>query len=283
MIVLKELPGQTFETKEQAIAALKANKELIIAEKKAQIYKSIDKGLGVISNQEIVKKSLETSKAIKFDDNYYYFVVNSSNVLDSHKDMHVAGNWEKTVKEQQGKVYLVFDHELKRSEIIAMKQDIEMFTATIPFNMLGKSYPGDTYVLVYKVAKDRIINKEAKEWLEKGYNLEASVRMQYVELELAIDSTDAEDAKEKEVFDKYYDLIVNKEDFDKIYYFWVVKQAKNVLESSLVMFGSNGATGRVQENKTETAAEGTEEEIKNEPPVGTRENQKKEFNIFVKI
>jgi hypothetical protein len=250
MIYCKEL-DKSFETKEQMFKELMVNKEFIIKEKTSNILKSCEKGLSVVANQDAIFKALETNKALKLDNDYYYFVVNSSNILDSHRDLHVKGNWDKSVKEQQGKVYLVFDHQLKRNEIIAMKEDITMFTAEIPFSLIGKNYDGDTYALIYKVAKNRIVNKEAKEWLNDGYSLEASVRMQYVKIELAVNTNDSDSVKEKETFDKYIDVIANKNEFKDLDYFWVVKEAKNVQESSLVMFGSNSATGTIQENKTE--------------------------------
>jgi hypothetical protein len=250
MIYCKEL-DKSFETKEQMFKELMANKEFIIKEKTSNILKSCEKGLSVVANQDTIFKALETNKALKLDSDYYYFAVNSSNILDSHRDLHVKGNWDKSVKEQQGKVYLVFDHQLKRNEIIAMKEDISMFTAEIPFSLIGKNYDGDTYALIYKVAKNKIVNKEAKEWLNDGYSLEASVRMQYVKIELAVNTNDTDSVKEKETFDKYIDVIANKNEFKDLDYFWVVKEAKNVQESSLVMFGSNSATGTIQENKTE--------------------------------
>lgn len=247
-ITAKEFPGKVFSSNEELFKHLMANKTLIIESKKAEIYKSIDKGLSICNNQKSIAKMSEASKAFEMDPDYYYFVVNSSNILDTHTDMHVENNWEKTVKEQQGKVYLVFDHTLKRSEIIAMKQDVEMFTAKIPFALIGKKYEGDTYCLIYKVKKSAIINEDAKNWLEKGYDLEASVRMQYMDIDIAIDTKDEEMTKEKATFDAYFPLIANKDDFTSITYFWIIKQAKNVMESSLVMFGSNSATGRIQEN-----------------------------------
>jgi len=271
MIKCKEL-NKEFATKEEMFKELISNKELLIKEKLSQTYKSFEKGLGLVANQETIAKALETNKAFKMDSDYYYFVVNSANILDSHGDVHVKGNWDKTVKEQQGKVYLVFDHNLKRSEIIAMKEDIEMFTADVPFSLIGKSYEGSSYSLIYKVAKNKIVNKEAKEWLENGYSLEASVRMQYVKIDLAIDSKEQGNEKEKETFDKYIDLIANKNDYDSIDYFWVVKEAKNVYESSLVMFGSNSATGVAQENKSE-AEEITSE--KEEPTEVTQQEEQK--------
>ena len=81
---------------------------------------------------------------------------------------------------------------------------------------------------------------------------------QYMDIDIAIDSTNPDMAKEKTNFDLYFPVIANKEDFEEIDYFWIIKQAKNVMESSLVMFGSNSATGLIQEN--------------DEPEKSTREN-----------
>jgi len=275
MIYCKELK-QDFDNKEDLFKALAENETLIHTAKKGQIYKSIDKGLQIVTDQKGIEKALtsDANKGLKFDDNYYYFVVNSSNILDSHNDMHVDGNWKKTVKEQQGKVFLVFDHTLKRSEIIAMKEDVELMTAKIPFSMLGKSYEGETYSLIYKVAKYKIANKEAKQWLEDGYKLEASVRMQYIKMRTAFKSNNPDYAKQNAVYEEYYDLISNKEDFEEIIYFHVIDEAKNVYESSLVLFGSNSATGMIeQENKTD--ADIITPEIKEEPTMVTHEVKRK--------
>ena len=262
MIHCKEL-NKDFNSKEELFKALVENESVIIDAKKSEVYKSFEKGLQIVNNQSQIEKAFEDAeKGIKFDKDYYYFVVNSANYLDSHGDMHVDGNWNKTIKDQQGKNYLVFDHQLKRSEIIAMKKDVQMLTAKVAWSLLGKSYDGETYSLVYKVAKDKIINKEAKEWLEAGHDFEASVRMQYVKIETAINSTNADYSKQKATFDAYYPLIANKDDFESIDYFWVVKEAKNIHESSLVLFGSNSATGRIDNESKEEQSNDTLTEIK---------------------
>lgn len=272
MIFCKEL-NKEFNDKKELFKALAENESFIIAQKKLET-KSIDKGAVVCSNQNSIKKAFEseTNKALKFDEDSYYFVVNSANILDSHNDMHVDGNWNKTVKDQQGKVYLVFDHKLERKEIIAMPSAIELLTAKIPFSLLGKNYEGETYSLIYKVAKNNIIDKQAKEWLENDYNLQASVRMQYVKIETAFNTTDSEYSKQKAVFDTYYNQIANKDEHKEIDYFFVVKEAKNVMESSLVLFGSNSATGRI-DNK-EQAIDVTQIEVKDEQVITTQKRKK---------
>ena len=103
--------------------------------------------------------------------------------------------------------------------------------------------------------------------------------MQYIKIKITIKSTKPEYAKQNQVYEEYYDSIANKEEFsEEIIYFYVVDEAKNVYESSLVLFGSNGATGLIQENKTD--AEIITPEIKEEP---LQDTQEKKQNIFIKI
>lgn len=277
MIVCKEL-NKSFESKELLFKDLQANKQEILDFKKAQILKSCDKDNATNFKPILLSKSLEQIKSFEVDNDYYYIAVNSTNILDSHSDLHVKGIWNKTVKEQQGKNYLVSDHKLEIDKVIAKSKDVEMFTAEVPFSTIGKEYDGTTEVLIYKVAKDKIINPLIKEWLDSGDEIQASVRMQYVSIDMALDSTDNSDVYEKKVYDEYIDKIANKSDFESIDYFFVVKDAKNVRESSLVLFGSNGATGLIQENKNE--AELITSDNKNEP---TQVTQEKKQNIFIKI
>ena len=186
-------------------------------------------------------------------DDAYYIAVNTTNVLDSHGDLHVKGIWNKSVKDQQGKNYLVLDHKMEVSNVVAKKENVEMFIADISYDSINKGYTGNTQALIYKVAKSDIINPLAKEWLESKSDIEASVRMQYVSVELALNSDAKSDQEEKAVYDEYINKIANKSDYDEIEYFWVVKEAKNVGESSLVLAGSNNATGVINEAANSTS------------------------------
>ena len=110
--------------------------------------------------------------------------------------------------------------------------------------------------------------------MEQGYSFEASVRMQYVKVELAINSTNPEFEKQKKVYDAIFPLIVNKKDYseDDLQYFWVVREAKNVKESSLVMFGSNSGTGLLQNNKQIEQSQDTQIKIDEEQSQDTRKH-----------
>lgn len=270
------IKDKTFSTKEELFVELRKNKDVIIDSKKSEIYKSCDKGQTTSFKNVDFVKFIDQTKAFKVDDNYYYFAVNSTWILDSHEDLHVDGIWNQSVKMNQGKNYLIEDHDLEISKVIARKEHIEMFTAKVPFSMIGKPYNGDTEVLIYKVAKSQIKSAIVKEWLESGDDIEASVRMQYVTVLLAMDSNSPDDATEKKNYDDYIDKIANKSEFEYISHFFIIKEAKNVKESSLVPFGSNSATGIIQENKNIEAASSTS---KTEPPKSTQ--KRKNNNLLI--
>lgn len=271
MIKSIHLLNKEYVTKEDMFIDLKANLELILDAKKSVIQKSCEKGLSVtcksVNYIDLLKFEGQT-KGIKVDDNFYYIAVSTSRILDSHDDLHIDGMWKKSILENQGKNYLVADHCLELDKVIVRKAYVEIFTAKIPFSLLGKPYEGNTEALIYKVPKDKIVNKVAKEWLESGDEIEASVRMQYVTILFALDSADPEDATNKKTYDDYINQIANKEDFEYIPYFFVIKEAKNVRESSLVVFGSNHVTGNVTNNKSQ--ADNSLDEIEEEPLKNTQ-------------
>jgi len=277
MIKSHYFPDKEYNSKEELFKDLKDNLDFIIDAKKSQIQKSCDKGVSVTCKSLDLLKFQDQNKAIKIDDNYYYIAVNSTKILDSHDDLHLDNLWNKSIAEQQGKNYLVIDHELEVDKVIVRKEHIEMFVAKVPFSLLGKAYDGETQALIYKMPKSQVKHQLVKEWLDSGDEIEASVRMQYVTFDLCMDSNDPDDATAKSNYDKYYPLIANKNEFDYIYYFFAIKEAKNVRESSLVVFGSNSATGQVSNNKQ---AEKSLENEEAEKSLQTTEMLKELLNKF---
>lgn len=249
-MITKAILGEQkeFTSKELMISYVKENLDQIIDFKKSVEQKSVDKGVA-ISCKSLNSIRMEVAdKAIKTEKDYYYIAVNTTGILDSHDDLHVSGIWNKTLIDQQGKNYLVDTHELTIGTTIVRKEDIEMFVAKVTFSSLGMSFPGSTQVLVYKFRKDKVINQTAKEWLESGASIQASVRMRYVGIKFALDSNHPEDAASKKNYDDYIEQIANKSDFEYIPYFFIITEAKNEKESSLVPFGSNAITGNIIKN-----------------------------------
>lgn len=247
MIKCLEL-GKEFATKEELFDALKSNMNDIISIKKKSIFKSCEKGASLnVKPLDFSKLTADETKNIALDDKHYYIAVNSTGILDSHKDVHLPSIWNKSAKEQSFKNYLVDSHIMSINTTLVKKEYVEIFVAKVPFSVLGKNYKGQTEILVYKFPKDKVINEKAKQWLDSGDSIEASVRMQYVDIVLAMNSDRKEDKNEKKTYDELVSIIANKEDFDEILYFWGVKEAKNLNESSLVLFGSNSTTGQLIE------------------------------------
>ena len=236
MIVCKEL-NTTFETDKELFEALKKNKDEIIGLKKANILKSCEKGISLTAKPLDYSKLTTQTKNISIDDNHYYIAVNSTRILDSHKDLHLDNIWNKSVRDLQGKNYLVDSHILTVKTTIVRREHIKMFTAIIPFSMIGKSYQGETEVLIYQFPKDKVLDEDVKDWLESGDSIEGSVKMRYTDISLAMKSNEEEHKEELKNYETYSPIIVNKSDFEEeIKYFWAVKQAMNVHESSLVLF-----------------------------------------------
>lgn len=252
MIHCKEL-NTDYSTKEELFKALKENKDKIIGIKKKTIYTGYDalrpeSSKQIVSNSQIKLKAIDkaASKDLFKDTDYYYFAVNTTNILDSHNDLHVKGIWNRSAKMQSGKNYLVDTHSLTIKDVIAYPEDVEIFVADIPFKSIGKEYEGDTEALIYKVKKDAVIGAEVKDAIESGKTMQASVKMQYVQMEIAMKSDAEEDKEELKTYNEYKDQIANLSDFkEEPLYFFVQKEAKNIHESSLVPFGSNSATGKI--------------------------------------
>lgn len=263
MYKCKEL-NRDFDSKDELFRALRDNEKEIISAKKAQIYNSkAGESKGAIKVTPINNKIHDgVIKGIDFDDDYYYIAVNTTRILDSHEDVSIDGSWNKTAKEQQGKVYLVFNHDFDPTKTIVRKENIEILVATIPFAALNRPYEGETEALIYKFRKDKVISELAKDWLESGDDIEASVRLRYIKLVYAANSDAPEDKEFKKNFEKYYPMIANKDDFQEILYFYAILEQQNVLESSLVLAGSNGATGQI-----------TIDNAKNQPSQDTDDNQ----------
>lgn len=65
--------------------------------------------------------------------------------------------------------------------------------------------------------------------------------MQYLNIELAVNSDEKGYKEELATYEKYFDRIANKKDVEKQGFFWAVKEAK-IIEGSAVVMGSNQMT-----------------------------------------
>lgn len=255
-----------FDTQNEMLDALKQNKDVLLAAKKSEIKTKQQpvNFIGFFNPKEGAVKELPN-----MEDGYIYPVISTTNYMDSHGDVHLSGSMTKTAKEQSRKVYYVADHQLKIDSIIATPKNVEAFIQKVKWSDIGQNFEGETEVLVFKIAKDQIKHAKFKELIEEGEKFQNSIRMQYVKLELAVNSDEKDLKAQKAVWDKYIDQVANREKAEEMGYFWAVGELKLYQEGSAVLFGSNDST--TIESKNISAVDDTEGN--GTPPNGTDQNK----------
>lgn len=191
-------------------------------------------------------------------------VINTTNILDSHGDVHVKGIWNKSLKENQN-IYHLQEHKQSFSNVIS--DEVIATAKTFTWKQLGYDFDGSTQALVFESKIDDSTNPYMFGLYKSNKVKNHSVGMQYVKVDLAVNSTDKYWADEKALFDEMIDEIANKETAIERGMFWVVREAK-VIEGSAVLIGSNRATPTI--GITEATDKGTSTII--EPSDDTQKN-----------
>ena len=233
--------NNTFATKEELFKHLKENKSILIAEKKS-VMKKAD-AFSYVSKNEVAKgiankENAPTTSLIDKDVLRVKVVINTTNLLDSHSDVHIKSLWKKTLKEKKD-IFLLQEHTMKFDHIIA--DNVNASVKTYKWSDLDYDFEGETEALLFEVDVHKERNPFMFTQYAKGYVKQHSVGMIYVTLFLCINSTDKYYAEEKENWDKYISEVANKRDAEELGYFWAVTEAK-LVEGSAVVLGSNYAT-----------------------------------------
>jgi hypothetical protein len=265
-----------FATRKGLFDYLTANKNDLIAAKKATI-KHAD---AISFAPSFVYKKLFTDKqepeiTPELPNNLQVVcIINTTNIVDSHSDVHLPGIWGKSLLENKFIMHLQ-EHEMEFEKIISSGTDLKAYAKNFTWNELGFSYEGQTEALVFEsnIRKDR--NAYMLDQYRKGFVVNHSVGMRYIKITLCI--SDENYGAEYEMWQKYRPMIVNGDMADEIGYFWAVKEAK-VIEGSAVPLGSNLATPTLEVKSQ--PLEGTGKTIP-EPLEGTQfKEMLNEFKIF---
>lgn len=230
-----------YTTKEELFNFLHSNKDMLMSEKKFDLKRSDAVNNDVLyyaDNNNAYKEVSKPMDLLSKTTLKVQSVINTTNILDSHGDVHINGLWNKSLKEQKN-LYLLREHKMSFDNIIS--DNVAASTKIIKWSDIGFDYKGDTEALIFISEIDRERNEFMFKQYAKGWVRNHSVGMRYVRLFLAINSEDQEYKEEKEVWDKYYHIIVNKETAMDQGYFWAVTEAK-VVEGSAVPIGANQAT-----------------------------------------
>lgn len=169
-------------------------------------------------------------------------VINTTNWMDSHCDVHIPGLWNKTISESKS-LYLLQEHQMKFDKIIT--DEVKAFTQNYTWKQLGVSMNGKTEALIFDCKIDNVRNKYMFEQYKNGYVKNHSVGMRYVKMYLCINDPGA--GQYYENWNKYYKEIANKEHADDKGYFWAITEAK-LVEGSAVVIGSNIHTPTLENN-----------------------------------
>ncbi|CAB4136405.1 hypothetical protein UFOVP584_58 [uncultured Caudovirales phage] len=235
MIHCKELK-KDFSTKEEMFKELVKNENRIADLKKATIKNTDSINIFGI-------KDTESIKALSFvKDGYVYPIINTTNYFDSHGDVHFPNLWNKSLKDKSKKIFYVLEHELELDSVIAFPNDVNAFVKNVNWSDLGQSYNGQTQALIFEIAKDKIRIEKVAELFQEQVNFENSIRMRYINVNLAINSTSSDYEKQYALWKSRIDLVANKDIAIEAGYMWCIDEASIEKEGSLVLFGSNDAT-----------------------------------------
>ena len=249
MIKTIDFPKREFQTKEELFKALVDNKKELISIKKSAEKRADAISCGYVDasiNIDVNKSDTPQEQANNIDALNVKVVINTTNFLDSHGDVHVNGIWNKSIKDNAEKGFLhLQEHDRDFDKIIS--DNAKGYTKSMAWKQLGFSYDGKTEALIFESTIERERNEFMLKQYSKGWVKNHSVGMRYVNIELAINSEAEWNKEEKAIWDEFYPIIANKEVADERGYFWVVKEAK-IIEGSAVVMGSNSATPTL-ENK----------------------------------
>ena len=228
------MPIPKFNTQQELFDYLVENKSLLITEKKTEM-KRADAVFFVSDSSDVTSKAKPSPDSNQLK---VRLVINTTKILDSHGDVHIDGIWNRSVKNSR-LLYLLEEHKMSFKTIIS--DTVKAYVEELPWKTVGVKAEGNTQALVFEATIDKDRNEYMFSQYLKGHVKNHSVGMQYVGLELAINSEDSNMKAEKKAWDKYIDQVVNRREAEEKGYFWAVTEAK-VIEGSAVPIGSNTAT-----------------------------------------
>ncbi len=258
-----------FTSKQELFNWLRANKNLLINEKKAAT-KHADAVSYIHANTAEKDSTTKESGVIetRSADVVVRSVINSCGIIDSHYDVHIKGLWKKSISELKT-VYLLQEHQMKFDKVIS--DSVKAYTQNISWSNLGYDFEGKTEALVFDSTIQADRNQFMYDQYTKGYVKNHSVGMRYIKLLFCVNSEEKWWREEKDNWDKYYPEVVNKETADELGFFWAVTEAK-IIEGSAVLVGSNQATPTI--SIMEAGQNSTSKDHTEQPPLSTADQLK---------
>lgn len=256
---------------------MKDNLSILMAEKKAAIKESdsfmtsvdinsrliIDKNGVLQKATEGYVPNLETAETV-------LCVINTTNWLDSHSDVHIPGLWKKCLKENK-----IFSHLQEHKQMFThiICDESKGYTEKIAWKDLGYDAMGVTEALIFSTPFTGR-NEYMEGQYRKGYVKNHSVGMRYVTLKFCVNRPEDEYYKEEYAnWTQYIDQVINREAAEEQGFFWAVLEAK-IIEGSAVPVGSNIITPTIGFKSAEPASATPQ----NQPASATEVNGEKQID-----
>lgn len=230
---------------EDLLKWMKDNLSALIAEKKSATKEAdavtmqinINTRLAVDKNGMLTKAAdnevLDLSKA-----ETVLNVINTTNLLDSHLDVHIPGLWKKSLKEN--KAFLHLQEHMQRFDHI-ISDESKAYTEKIAWKDIGLDAVGVTEALIFATPftgrNAYMEDQYRKQWVKNH-----SVGMRYVVIKFCVNRADDDYYKEEYAnWQQYIDQVINRDAAEEVGMFWAVLEAK-IMEGSAVVKGSNFIT-----------------------------------------
>ncbi len=225
---------KSFKHRNDFMLFVKDNKDTFLKLKKNEVKNQSNKEIDTSvskSFSHIQPKITATSNHIEV-----VSVINTTNIIDGHLDLHLPKMWNKNLKEHPKKLQL---QEHRMSFEYVLSDEVKAFVEDKNFQELGLNVDFKTQALIHEFNFQEKQNPLMFKNYIEGKVREHSVGMRYVKISLAYD--DPDDEKEKNYFEENKAKAVNPEIAEEKGFFWVVSEAKDN-EGSPVLMGSNPIT-----------------------------------------
>lgn len=244
-------------TQKELIKFLVENKQLLISEKKSEIKRADAIAFGIdLSAKFFIDKDGKLNKATSDQQaqvglpETVIVVINTTNWLDSHGDVHIPGIWKKSLNDNKVQLHLQ-EHEMAFEAVIS--DESKGYTEKLTWKELGLDIAGVTEALIFATPfKGR--NPYMEEQYRKGFVKNHSVGMRYVVIKLCVNEPEDEYYKEEYAnWVQYTPMVANIADAESLGFFWAVLEAK-IIEGSAVVKGSNIITPTMGFKSTQPAS-----------------------------
>lgn len=193
-------------------------------------------------------------------------VINATNILDSHRDVHIPGLWKRSLG-QKPQLFLVQEHDLSFKGIIS--DEVKAFTQMMSFKALGFNFPGEAECLIF----DCVIHKDRNTYMFDQYAKKRvknhSVRMRPVKEYFCYQSNEPDATQWNDNWNKYAPMVANQDDLKSVKWFYAVTEAKIIAEGSAVVIGSCFTTPTLEIEKYTFDPSDDTQKDNQDPPDGT--------------